>query len=150
MAEFVLDAALLCRALDAVSAEMTANRDYLVELDSRAGDGDLGAVSYTHLDVYKRQVHHQLKSRHVQHRVVKRLLTGRHQLRVDGAEFFLFIFPAHKGFHRADGHQPLLYLSLIHILRPSSFSSFSALICSLSSSRSRVTSEYMMVRVVSF
>lgn len=42
MSEFVLDAALLCRALDAVSAEMTANRDYLVELDSRAGDGDLG------------------------------------------------------------------------------------------------------------
>ena len=31
------------------------NKDYLSEIDSRFGDGDHGAVSYTHLDVYKRQ-----------------------------------------------------------------------------------------------
>ena len=68
MAEFVLDAALLCRALDAVSAEMTANRDYLVELDSRAGDGDLGVSmdngyrAVSDLDVYKRQADHAARA----------------------------------------------------------------------------------------
>lgn len=42
MSSVVLDAPRLVKALEAVSALIAENRDFLVELDSRAGDGDLG------------------------------------------------------------------------------------------------------------
>ena len=37
-----LNKAMLAKGIDAILAQMTENREYLIELDQQNGDGDLG------------------------------------------------------------------------------------------------------------
>ena len=59
-------------------------------------------------DQHNSAVHHRLKSRQVQHRIVEGSLAGAGQICVDLREFLFLIFVPDKGFHRTDGSEAFL------------------------------------------